>query len=66
VVGVDYRYESRRDDDVVATGHLHREQPLEIGHRIEIGGHAGTVRTVEPLLGELEVRLVVQLLTDRG
>jgi hypothetical protein len=31
---------------------------------VEIGGHVGIVRTIEPLLGEHEVRLVVQLLRD--
>ena len=66
MAGVEYRYELRRGDEVVATGHLSHEQPLEVGDRIEIGGQAGIVRTVEPLLGELELRLVVQLLADRG
>jgi hypothetical protein len=66
VAGVDYRYELRRGDEVVATGHLTYEEPLEVGARIEIGGQTGIVRTVEPLTGEREVRLVVQLLPDRG
>jgi hypothetical protein len=66
VAGVDYRYELRCGDEVVATGHLNHEQPLDVGDRIEIGGQAGIVRTVEPLLGELELRLAVQLLADRG
>jgi hypothetical protein len=65
VVGVEYRYELRRDDEVVATGRVSYEQPLEVGGRIEIGGQPGIVRTVEPLLGEREVRLVVELLLDR-
>jgi hypothetical protein len=30
-----------------------------------MGGHHGFVRTIEPLLGEHEMRLVVQLLRDR-
>jgi hypothetical protein len=51
VPGVDYRYELRRADEVVATGHLNREQPLEVGERLEIGGQIGIVRAVEPLLG---------------
>jgi hypothetical protein len=66
VAGVGYRYELRRGDEVVATGHLNHEQPLEVGDRIQVGGQAGIVRTVEPLLGEVEARLVVQLLADRG
>jgi len=65
VAGVGYRYELRRGDEVVATGHLKHERALEVGDRIQIGAQAGIVRTVEPLLGEGEVRLVVQLLADR-
>lgn len=60
----EYRFELRRGDELIATGHLSREQPLEIGERITIGGQAGIVRTIEPLLGERELRLVVQLLRD--
>jgi hypothetical protein len=36
-----------------------------VGAPFEIGGHHGIVRTIEPLLGEYEMRLVVQLLRDR-
>ncbi len=57
----DYLYELRRGEEVVATGHLTREQPFEVGERIAIGGSVGTVRAVEPILGEHELRLVVQL-----
>ena len=47
-----------------ATGHVGREQPLEVGERVEIGARAGIVRSVEPVLGEQELRVVVQLLHD--
>lgn len=60
----DYRYELRRGDEVIATGHLAREQPLEVGERIAIGSHSGIVRAIEPLLYEPELRLVVQLWRD--
>ena len=60
----DYRYELRRGDEVIATGHLSREQPLEVGERLTIGSRVGVVRDVEPLLGERELRLVVQLTRD--
>jgi len=60
----DYRYELRRGDEVIATGHFSREQPLEVGERITIGGRAGIVRDIEPILGERELRLVVQLTRD--
>ena len=56
-----YRYELRRGEEVVATGHLTEEQALEIGDRIVIGGLLGIVRAIEPVLGEHEFRLVVQL-----
>jgi len=57
VAGVDYRYELRGGDELVATGHLSREQPLQVGDRIEVGGQHAIVRTIEPLLGESELRL---------
>ena len=60
----EYRYELRRGDEVIATGHLSREQPLEVGERLTIGSRTGIVRDVAPLLGERELRLVVQLTRD--
>ena len=60
----DYRYELRRGDEVIATGHLNLEQRLEVGDRVTIGSRAGIVRDVEPLLGQRELRLVVQLARD--
>jgi hypothetical protein len=61
-----YRYELRRGEELVATGHLTREHPFELGDRIVLGGSAGTVRAVEPLLGERELRLVVQVSGEGG
>ena len=60
----EYRYELRRGDEVIATGHLSRELPLEVGERVTVGSQSGIVRTIEPLLGDRELRLVVQLLRD--
>jgi hypothetical protein len=62
----EYRYELRRGDDVLATGHLSREPPLEVGEQLVIAGHAGIVRTVEPIIRERELRLVVQLLREHS
>ena len=56
-----YRYELRRGEDVVSTGHLTQERAVEVGQLIEIGGVLGVARAVEPLLGDRELRLVVQL-----
>jgi len=58
---IEYRYELRRGDEVVATGRLSREQAFEVGERVAIGAQPGTVRRVEPTLGGRELRLVVQL-----
>jgi hypothetical protein len=58
---VEYRHELRRGDLAVATGHLGREQPLEVGERVELAGRTGIVRAVVSILGERELRLVVQL-----
>ena len=60
----DYRYELRRGDEVIATGHLSSEQLLEIGERVAIGSRSGIVRSIEPILGQHELRLVVQLRRD--
>lgn len=60
----DYRYELRRGEEILATGHLSREQPLEVGERIAIGSKVGFVRAIEPLLRERELRLVVSILRD--
>jgi hypothetical protein len=49
---------------VIATGHLSSEQPLEVGGRIRIGGRSVIVRSITPLVGEREIRLVVQLLRE--
>jgi hypothetical protein len=56
-----YRYELRKHDQVVATGHLSRERPLAVGEAIEIGGASGVVRSIEPRLHEHELQLVVEL-----
>jgi hypothetical protein len=45
-------------------GHLTREEQLEVGDRVGINGQAGIVRTIEPLLGKRDRRLVVQLVRD--
>jgi hypothetical protein len=62
VQGVAYRYELRRGEEIVATGHLTRETRVEIGDRIAIGSSEGIVRSIEPTLGERELHLVVQLM----
>jgi len=64
VVGIAYRYELRRGEEVVATGRLTREEPLEVGEQLAIGGQAGIVRSVEPVLGERELHVVVRLSRD--
>ena len=65
MAGIDYRYGLRHGEEVVATGRLNYEQPLEVGDFIEIGGQQGVVSTIEPVLRECELRLVVELLRDR-
>ena len=57
-----YRYELRSSSATIATGYL-TQPALEVGDRIEVAGSAGIVRAVEPILGEPEFRLVVQLVS---
>jgi len=48
---------------VIATGRFSQEQPLQVGDPITISGQTGIVREVGPLLGERDLRLVLQLLS---
>lgn len=61
-----YRFELRRGDEIVATGHLARDEPVEVGDRVSIGAREGIARSIEPILSESELRLVVQLVGDDG
>ena len=60
-----YRYELRRGEEVLATGHLTYEHQLEVGERITIGGLVGIVRAIEPVVGGREFRLVAQVWRER-
>jgi hypothetical protein len=69
VTSVGYRYELRRGDELVRTGHITRPQALDVGERIVISGMHGIVRKIESVAGASELRLVVELLgesIDRG
>jgi hypothetical protein len=59
------RYELRHQQKTLATGHLTGEKRLQIGDRNEIGGSFGIVREIQPLLGEHELRLLVERVTSQ-
>ena len=59
-----YRYELRHGEELIATGRLSRERALEVGERIAIVGRPGVVRSIEPVLAERELHLVIQLFRD--
>jgi hypothetical protein len=64
MAGFAYRYEVRRGEEVIATGRMTRERALEVGERIAISGRPGVVRSIEPVLAERELHLVIQLFRD--
>ncbi len=64
MAGFAYRYELRRGEELIATGRLTRERALEVGERIAIGGRPGVVRSIEPVLAERELHVVIQLFRD--
>jgi hypothetical protein len=64
MAGFAYRYELRRGEEVIATGRLTRERALKVGERIVIGGRPGVVRSIEPVLAERELHVVIQLFRD--
>jgi hypothetical protein len=59
-----YIYELRRGDQTVATGHLSHDRALAIGERVTIGGQDGIIRDIIPILGQNQLRLIVQLLPN--
>jgi hypothetical protein len=65
MAGFAYRYELRRGDEVIATGRMMRERALEVGERITLSGRLGVVRSIEPVLGERDLHMVVQLFRDQ-
>lgn len=60
-----YRYELWHDEKTPATGHLSHEEHIQIGDRIEIAGSLGIVRSIDPVLAERELRLVIDLLPSQ-
>ena len=62
--GIAYRYEIRQGDEIVSTGRFAPERAFQVGERTSIGGRPGIVQVIEPILGERELHLVVQLLAD--
>jgi hypothetical protein len=61
VTALSYSYELRRGEELLATGHLSRDSPLEPGERINVNGREGIIRSIEPQLHQSEQRLVIQL-----
>ena len=65
VDAVVYRFELRRGDEIIATGHLSPPEPFEVGDSVTIGRRQGIVRSIEPLLNEHEWRLLIQVMRDQ-
>jgi hypothetical protein len=59
----DYCYELRDGETAILTGHLGRMEPLELGDLVDLGGLTATVVAIEPIVGDQELRLVVELRT---
>jgi hypothetical protein len=57
---IDYRYELRSGEEIIATGRLSRDEPLEEGEGISIAGRSGVVRVIEPQLGDRAFHLVLE------
>jgi hypothetical protein len=57
-----YRYELRRGNDLLATGHITFDHQLEVGERVEMGGSTALVESLQPTLHDQELQLTVQLL----
>jgi hypothetical protein len=45
-----YRFLLRRGDEIVATGYLTNDEPLEVGQSLSIGNRRGVIQSIEPTL----------------
>jgi hypothetical protein len=61
---MNYLYELRRGEEIIATGQLDIGESFEIGQRIRIAGHTGIVRDITPIIGQNGQRLVLQILPN--
>jgi hypothetical protein len=57
---VGYRYELRREGEVLATGYLSWEHELAPGDTVSIAGHHGIVRSVRAQLGDQTQLLMLE------
>jgi len=58
-----FRYELRSGDQILATGHLSLANPPHVGDELTIGVKRGAVAEVSPIAGSHESRLVIKLAT---
>jgi hypothetical protein len=56
----EYVYEFRRGEEILATGRLARDEPLDVGDAITIAGQTGLVSRIEPRLGEPPLHLIIE------
>ena len=55
-----YRYELRRDGELLVTGYLSWEHELSPGDTVSIAGHHGVVRSVRAQLGDQAPLLMLE------
>jgi hypothetical protein len=60
----EYVYEFRRGEEILATGHLGRDEPLDVGDKLEIAGQTGLVSRVEPRLGKPALHVIIEATAD--
>jgi len=60
-VSFEYEYETRSGEEIIATGLVSYDDPVEVGQQVAIGSRNGIVREVTPSLGMRAARVVVQL-----
>lgn len=59
-----FRYELRAGDQILATGHLSIAHPLHVGDELTIGAKRGIVAEITPIPGSHESRLLIKLATN--
>jgi hypothetical protein len=56
----EYVYEFRRGEDILATGRLGRDEPLDVGDTLTIAGQSGVVSRIEPRLGKPALHAIIE------
>jgi hypothetical protein len=60
-MAIEYEYELRQGESVIATGRLVQDEPLSVGDRVTVSSKSGIIKSLLPPLGGRPTRITIQL-----